>query len=138
PAILGRRPRRAVAQFGRAPVSKTGGWGFESLLPCSTVTEETEAAVNRQTKRLMKRQGGEAPAPPERRRPTQAAPHRERTTPKQFVREVRAELRKVAWPTKTEVINSTIIVLVAVIVMTSLIFGMDYSFAKGVFYLFNK
>ena len=28
-------PQRAVAQFGRAPVSKTGGWGFESLLPCS-------------------------------------------------------------------------------------------------------
>ncbi len=27
--------QRAVAQFGRAPVSKTGGWGFESLLPCS-------------------------------------------------------------------------------------------------------
>ena len=25
---------RAVAQFGRAPVSKTGGWGFKSLLPC--------------------------------------------------------------------------------------------------------
>ena len=26
---------RAVAQFGRAPVSKTGGCGFESLLPCA-------------------------------------------------------------------------------------------------------
>ncbi len=25
---------RPVAQFGRAPVSKTGGWGFESLLAC--------------------------------------------------------------------------------------------------------
>jgi hypothetical protein len=25
---------RAVAQFGRAPVSKTGGRGFESLPPC--------------------------------------------------------------------------------------------------------
>ena len=32
------RPRpcrhRAVAQLARVPVSKTGGWGFESLLPC--------------------------------------------------------------------------------------------------------
>ena len=45
-ATRGRRPSgcrypatapRAVAQFGRAPVSKTGGWGFESLLPCSTL-----------------------------------------------------------------------------------------------------
>src|SRR5580693_4683599 len=25
---------RAVAQLARVPVSKTGGWGFESLLPC--------------------------------------------------------------------------------------------------------
>ena len=30
-----RRPRcRSVAQSARAPVSKTGGWGFESLLSC--------------------------------------------------------------------------------------------------------
>jgi len=26
---------RAVAQLARVPVSKTGGWGFESLLPCA-------------------------------------------------------------------------------------------------------
>lgn len=25
---------RPVAQLGRAPVSKTGGWGFDSLLAC--------------------------------------------------------------------------------------------------------
>ncbi len=25
---------RSVAQLARAPVSKTGGWGFESLLSC--------------------------------------------------------------------------------------------------------
>ncbi len=24
------------SSIGRAPVSKTGGWGFESLLPCSS------------------------------------------------------------------------------------------------------
>jgi preprotein translocase subunit SecE len=94
--------------------------------------------VNRQTKRLMKRQGAEGAAPPERRRPAAAAPHRERTGAKQFVREVRAELRKVAWPTRGEVVNSTIIVLVAVIVMTTLIFGMDFAFAKFVFFLFNE
>jgi preprotein translocase subunit SecE len=93
--------------------------------------------VNRQTKRLMKRQGGEAPAPAERRRPAPAPPHRERTTAKQFVREVRGELKKVAWPTRPEVVNSTIIVLVAVIVLTTLIFGMDYAFAKGVLFLFD-
>ncbi len=30
PAVI----QRAVAQLARVPVSKTGGWGFESLLPC--------------------------------------------------------------------------------------------------------
>jgi preprotein translocase subunit SecE len=94
--------------------------------------------VNRQTKRLMKRQSGEGAAAPERRRPAAPAPHRERTPAKQFVREVRAELRKVAWPTRDEVVNSTIIVLVAVIVMTTLILGMDFAFAKFVFFLFNE
>jgi preprotein translocase subunit SecE len=93
--------------------------------------------VNRQTKRMMKRQGGEAPAPAERRRPAAPAPHRERTTVRQFLREVRSELRKVAWPTRPEVVNSTIIVLVAVVVMTTLIFGMDFAFAKGVLFLFD-
>jgi preprotein translocase subunit SecE len=93
--------------------------------------------VNRQTKRQMKRQGGETPAPAERRRPAPPPPHRERTTAKEFVREVRAELKKVAWPTKAEVITSTIVVLMAVILMTLLIFGLDYVFAKGVLNLFS-
>ena len=93
--------------------------------------------MNRQTKRQMKRQGGETPAPAERRRPAPPPPHRERTTAKEFIREVRGELKKVAWPTKAEVVTSTIVVLMAVIVMTLLIFGLDYVFAKGVLNLFG-
>ena len=93
--------------------------------------------MNRQTKRQMKRQGGETPAPAERRRPAPPPPHRERTSAKEFLREVRGELKKVAWPTKAEVITSTVVVLMAVIVMTLLIFGLDYVFAKGVLNLFG-
>jgi preprotein translocase subunit SecE len=93
--------------------------------------------VNRQTKRMMKRQGAEQQAPAERRRPATPPPHRERTAPRQFLREVRGELRKVAWPTRPEVVNSTLIVLVAVVIMTSLIFVMDLAFAKGVLFLFD-
>ncbi|MEW6476690.1 MAG: preprotein translocase subunit SecE [Actinomycetota bacterium] len=94
--------------------------------------------MNRQTKRAMKRQGGETQAPAERRRPAPPPPHRERTTAKEFVREVRGELKKVAWPTKAEVVTSTIVVLMAVIVMTLLIFGLDASFAEFVLRLFEK
>jgi preprotein translocase subunit SecE len=92
--------------------------------------------VNRQTKRLMQRQGGDRPRAPEKQRP-QAAPQRERTGPRQYLSEVRGEMRKVAWPTRREVVNSTIIVLIAVTVMTSLIFGFDYASAKLVLFLFE-
>jgi preprotein translocase subunit SecE len=92
--------------------------------------------LNRQTKRQMKK-GGETQAPAERRRPAPPPPHRERTTAKEFLREVRGELKKVAWPTKAEVVTSTLVVLMAVIFMTLLIFGLDYVFAKGVLNLFS-
>ena len=46
-------------------------------------------------------------------------------------------MRKVAWPTRKEVINSTIVVLIAVVFMTSLIFGLDYASSKFVLFLFD-
>ena len=92
--------------------------------------------MNRQTKRMMQRQGTDKPRAPERRSPTQTQT-RERTGPAQFFAEVRGEMRKVAWPTRHEVVNSTIIVLIAVIVMTSLIFGFDYLSAKAVLFLYG-
>jgi preprotein translocase subunit SecE len=64
-------------------------------------------------------------------------PPQQRTTPSQFVHEVRAELRKVAWPTRAEVINYSLVVLVAVVIITALIFGLDYLFAKAVLYVFD-
>jgi len=91
---------------------------------------------NRQMRRAAQKQGADQPRRPERRSPAQATAS-ERTSPTQFFSEVRAELRKVAWPTRNEVINSTIIVLIAVVVMTSLIFGADYLFAKGVLFLYD-
>jgi preprotein translocase subunit SecE len=93
--------------------------------------------VNRQTKRLMQRQKADRPRAPERKARPQAAPQRERVGPRQYLGEVKGELRKVAWPTRKEVINSTIIVLIAVTVMTSLIFGYDYAASKLVLFLFD-
>ena len=92
--------------------------------------------MNRQTKRMMARQGTDKPkASTQRAAP---APNKEkRIGPREYIGEVRAEMRKVAWPTKKEVINSTIIVLIAVVVMTTLIFGFDYASAKFVLFLFD-
>jgi preprotein translocase subunit SecE len=83
---------------------------------------------------MTAKQGADKPRAPERRAPQQA---RERTSPATFFSEVRAELRKVAWPNRQEVINSTIVVLIAVVVMTALIFGFDYASAKAVLFLYD-
>lgn len=43
-------------------------------------------------------------------------PKVERTSPAQYLKEVRLELKKVAWPSRQEVITFTIIVLVVVVI----------------------
>ena len=91
--------------------------------------------MNRQTKRMMQRQGTDRARAPERR--AAPTPGKEKTSPTQFVSEVKGELRKVAWPTRREVINSTFVVLICVVVMTTLIFGFDYASAKFVLFLFD-
>ena len=93
--------------------------------------------MNRQTKRMMQRQGGDRVRAPERRPASAQVRDRERTSPREFLSEVRGELRKVAWPSRQEVVNSTIVVLIAVIFMTSLIFLFDYASAKLTLFLFG-
>jgi len=95
--------------------------------------------VNRQTKRLMQKQGGDRPRPADRRARPQPGSDvkKEKVGPRQYLSEVRAELKKVAWPTRREVINSTLVVLIAVVFMTTLIFGYDYASSKFVLFLFD-
>lgn len=99
-------------------------------------------AMNRETKRMLQRQGqlGEDGAPrAQRRQPQQPSPkeREQRTKPTEFVREVRGELRKVAWPTRSEVVNYSIIVFVAVVVLTIFVGILDFSFGQFVLKLFN-
>ncbi len=54
-----------------------------------------------------------------------------------FLTQVVAELKKVIWPTRREMITYTIVVLVFVILMTAFIAGIDVAFAKGVLWLFS-
>ncbi len=101
-------------------------------------------AMNREQKRMLQRQGqvgpdGE-PIAKQRKRPApqpKAKAKEQRTTPMQFVREVRTELRKVAWPTRSEVINYSIIVLVTVVILTTLIALLDIAFSEWVLKLLN-
>jgi preprotein translocase subunit SecE len=99
-------------------------------------------AMNRETKRMLQRQGAVGTDGATRRTErtttvTAARKPAERTSPGTFVREVRDELRKVAWPTKSEVVNYTIVVLITVLVMTALIAGLDWLFGSAVLELFG-
>ena len=97
--------------------------------------------MNRETKRMMARQGQAGPdgtpAVADRRQPPRQKPKTERTSPLVFLREVRGELRRVAWPTRAEVANYSTIVLFTLAVLIALIFVLDYAFAKFVLYLFE-
>jgi len=95
-------------------------------------------SMNRETKRMLQRQGAltETGAPARTVRPTKAK--EERTPPRQFLREVRGEMRKVAWPTRPEVINYSIIVLITVVLVMAVVAGLDYVFGSLILRLFNK
>ncbi len=99
--------------------------------------------MNRQMKRLMQRQGqvgaDGAPVAQQRQRPRpQPRPVKERTSPAEFFRQVRAELRKVAWPSRAEVINYSVLVFIVLVILIGLIFALDYVFGKFVFFLLKK
>jgi preprotein translocase subunit SecE len=51
---------------------------------------------------------------------------------------VRSELQKVAWPSRSEVANYTVVVFVTLVLLTSLVFALDFGFAKAIIYLFQK
>lgn len=58
--------------------------------------------------------------------------HRERTSPGQFLREVRSELKKVNWPNRREVVNYTLVVLITTAVLTLLTWALDWVISNAV------
>jgi preprotein translocase subunit SecE len=97
-------------------------------------------AMNRQTKRMLQKQGQVGPdgQPIAARRQAPAPKTKEqRTKPLQFLREVRAELRKVAWPTRSEVLNYSLIVLITVLIMGAFVAALDFAFGEGILKLLD-
>jgi preprotein translocase subunit SecE len=99
--------------------------------------------MNRQMKRMQERQERrakgsvaerrEAATTSARRSAAPAEGKKKRAGVRQFLKEVRQELRKVDWPSRRELISYTVVVLVTVIVMMSLVFGLDFVFSKLIF-----
>lgn len=59
-----------------------------------------------------------------------------RTPPATFYRQVVAELRKVVYPTQQQVITYFIVVLVFVLVMMTIVAGLDFGLGKLMFKIF--
>jgi preprotein translocase subunit SecE len=49
---------------------------------------------------------------------------------REFVREVLAEFRKVSWPSRQELINSTVVVIVVTVVLAFFLGGVDVALAR--------
>jgi preprotein translocase subunit SecE len=84
----------------------------------------------------MARQGADRPAKPERRAAA-PKPQKDRTGPREYLSEVRGEMKKVAWPPRSEIMNSTVVVVVGLVVMTALIFLFDWMSVHVVDYVFK-
>jgi preprotein translocase subunit SecE len=73
----------------------------------------------------------------ERRGGDQPPARRNRTSPALFFRQSVAELRKVIWPTRRELITYTTVAMVFIIVMVVIVTSLDYGFTKLVIALFG-
>jgi preprotein translocase subunit SecE len=61
---------------------------------------------------------------------------RKRTTPALFIRQVVAELRKVIWPTRNELITYTMVSLVFVLILVAIVTLMDQGLKWGIYKIF--
>ena len=57
--------------------------------------------------------------------------------PAVFYRECVAELRKVVWPTRRQVVTYTSVVLVFVLILIGIVTGLDTLFGKAVLWIFQ-
>ncbi len=72
------------------------------------------------------------------KRGSEETPARQRTSPRQFLKEVRGELRKVAWPSRKELISYSIVVLVSVSLITLYITALDQVFGSLILRIFSS
>ena len=60
-----------------------------------------------------------------------------KTSPGEFIRQVRAETGKVYWPTRKETVATAIMVLIMSVLLAAFFFGVDAAFSSMVKYLLS-
>jgi preprotein translocase subunit SecE len=88
--------------------------------------------MNRELRRLQEKE--EKRARDRRGRGAQQR-KKERVGIRQFFSEVRTELRRVAWPSRREVVTFTAVTLITAGFVTAFTFGLDFGFKNGILWL---
>ncbi len=88
--------------------------------------------MNRELRRLSQKE--------EKRRRQQGPqrPKRERVGIRQFLREVRQEMRRVAWPSRQELFTFSVVTIITTLFLTAITFGMDLLFKQTVLALVER
>jgi preprotein translocase subunit SecE len=86
--------------------------------------------MNRELRRLQEKE--EKRARDRRGAQVQARKRRERVGIRQFVGEVRTELKRVAWPSRREVTTFTLVTLITSAFVTAYTFGLDLTLKRAV------
>jgi preprotein translocase subunit SecE len=134
-----RRERRAAAR----PAARKDAASTETETNGEPATQAGPKGKAAEKVRKSRAEAAKAePAAERKGRPTPTRDHKETgvglfSRIMRFLREVVAELRKVIWPTRKQMITYTTVVLVFVAFMVALIAGMDVLLAKGVLWLFG-
>ena len=59
-------------------------------------------------------------------------------TSRDFFRETSSEMKKVTWPTRSEVVGTTVVVIVATLIFAIYLWGCDVIFFKMINFLFTR
>ena len=90
--------------------------------------------MNRELRRLQEKEEKRSKQS-RQQRAQQRMQRKERVSPRQFFREVRQELRRVAWPSRQELTTFTLVTVITTTVLTGIIFGMDFLFKESVLWV---
>jgi preprotein translocase subunit SecE len=59
-------------------------------------------------------------------------------TMREFFRDTNAEMQKVSWPSRNEVVGTTVVVIVSTILFALYLWGCDLLFYKAIDFLFSR
>ena len=59
-------------------------------------------------------------------------------TTRDFFRETSSEMKKVTWPSRNEVVGTTVVVLISTVIFALYLWGCDLLFYKAIDFLFTR